>query len=174
MSPQLQFFNALTVLEYQRRRGPFFTRARAIAGPRRTRRLSLVPATDAQLFLRSSNLGDRQSLIAPSICCGISRIDVLRQPLAETAPLGRPRSQGMYLNGAALISTSLEPVALLAALQTIERQLAASSMPVGAADDRPRSLLYGTRLDTPGCRSTTLAGRRFVLAAAETPDMRRR
>jgi len=41
----------------------------------------------------------------------------------ETAPVGGPPGQGPFLNGAALLETSLEPEALFAALERIERDL---------------------------------------------------
>jgi len=73
-----------------------------------------------------SNVGDRADTIDRAVRAltqtpGITVAAV--SPLAETGPVGGPEGQGPFLNGAAALDTSLEPEALLDALQTIERDL---------------------------------------------------
>lgn len=70
-----------------------------------------------------SNLGDRaatldSALAALTAAAGVT--NVRRSRWYETAPVGGPGFQQPFLNGAALIETSLEPLALLDLLQRIE------------------------------------------------------
>jgi 2-amino-4-hydroxy-6-hydroxymethyldihydropteridine diphosphokinase len=104
-----------------------------------------------------SNLGDRQAhlrraLGAVALLPGVELVTVSR--FIETEPVG-PQDQGLFLNAAAKLETSLEPGVLLSALLDIERRLGRP-----AREDRrhwgPREidldlLLYGDRvLDQPG------------------------
>jgi len=71
-----------------------------------------------------SNLGDRaQALsLAADKLRAIPEVRLLAcSRWHETMPAGGPTDQGEFLNGAALLDTSLDPRALLAALQRIER-----------------------------------------------------
>jgi 2-amino-4-hydroxy-6-hydroxymethyldihydropteridine diphosphokinase len=72
-----------------------------------------------------SNLGHRQAMLS-SARGAISLLPVTRllatSRIEETAPFG-PSAQGPYLNQMVVVETSLEPLALLDALQQIERRL---------------------------------------------------
>jgi 3-oxoacyl-[acyl-carrier protein] reductase len=86
-----------------------------------------------------SNLGDRQrnlneALRLISAMAGIHLVRV--SSFHETEPVGGPPGQGMYLNAAAELETSLGPEELLAALQKIERTLG-RTRPV---PDAPRTI----------------------------------
>lgn len=73
-----------------------------------------------------SNLGDRADWIRQTLndLRTESNIEVRAvSDLRETAPVGGPPGQGDYLNGAAEIATTLEPLELLARLQDIEVRL---------------------------------------------------
>lgn len=116
-----------------------------------------------------TNLGDRRAHLAFAVASLSSILQDLRvsRPI-ETAPEGVPHPQPPFLNAAAVGTTTLEPRALLAALQAIER---------GRGRERPyryaaRTLdldliLYGDRvvrdpgLEVPHPR---FRERRFVLA----------
>jgi 2-amino-4-hydroxy-6-hydroxymethyldihydropteridine diphosphokinase len=128
-----------------------------------------------------SNLGDRQRYLAQALAAlaaarAIRLLAVSR--LIETAPVGGPPGQGMYLNGAAQVETDLEPAALLAELKSIEHRLGRRDGPRWGA--RPIDLdilLYDDLvLDTPDLviPHPRLAERRFVLAplAEIAPDAR--
>jgi 2-amino-4-hydroxy-6-hydroxymethyldihydropteridine diphosphokinase len=70
-----------------------------------------------------SNLGDRErhlrrALIALERTPGV--VLLRRSTWHETEPVGGPVGQGPYLNGAALLETSLQPAELLERLQEIE------------------------------------------------------
>jgi 2-amino-4-hydroxy-6-hydroxymethyldihydropteridine diphosphokinase len=69
-----------------------------------------------------SNLGDRARTLESALTA-LAGLGTLRavSGLYEFAPVGGPE-QGDFLNAAALIETELEPLALLAALQDIERR----------------------------------------------------
>jgi 2-amino-4-hydroxy-6-hydroxymethyldihydropteridine diphosphokinase len=69
-----------------------------------------------------SNLGDRRALLAEAVRAlgavgHVGRVS----PLYETAPVGPP--QPPFLNAALVLTTDLEPLALLDALLAIERRL---------------------------------------------------
>lgn len=71
-----------------------------------------------------SNLGDRAQTLAQAVERLRTTPDVRVVACSRwhaTPPVGGPTGQGEFLNGAALLSTSLEPLALLAALQRIEQ-----------------------------------------------------
>jgi 2-amino-4-hydroxy-6-hydroxymethyldihydropteridine diphosphokinase len=117
-----------------------------------------------------SNLGDRDAHLAAGLAAlrateGIEVVSV--SPLYETDPVGPP-PQGLYLNGAIQLATSLDPNALLDRLLEIE---AAEGRTRGVDRNAPRTLdldllLYGDRklagpdLEIPHPR---LAERPFVL-----------
>lgn len=70
-----------------------------------------------------SNLGDRAATIDGALAAlaatpgvRIERVSTIR----ETEPVGGPTGQGPYLNAAAALETTLEPVDLLRVLQAIE------------------------------------------------------
>ena len=73
-----------------------------------------------------SNLGDRKATIAAALD-GLDRVAgvrvTARSSLHETAPVGGPTDQPMFLNAAARLETSLDAYALLDALLRIERDL---------------------------------------------------
>ena len=72
------------------------------------------------------NLGDRRRIIADAMARLRSHeaIDVVAvSSLHETEPVGGPAGQGMFLNAAARLETTLEPGELLAALQNVENAL---------------------------------------------------
>lgn len=70
-----------------------------------------------------SNLGDRHAhLLAARVeLCTMSGINcVAASSLYESEPYGGPAGQGLYLNAVIEIATTLDPVALLQILHTIE------------------------------------------------------
>jgi 2-amino-4-hydroxy-6-hydroxymethyldihydropteridine diphosphokinase len=122
-----------------------------------------------------SNLGDRQAFLDAAIArlrlqpgVEVERVSSYH----ETEPVGGPVGQGQYLNAAAQIRTSLEPMKLLRVLLAVESQLGR----VRAERFGPRTidldlLLYGTQvvnLREPDCElilpHPRLHERRFVLA----------
>ncbi len=78
------------------------------------------------LLALGSNLGDRAASLRQAVG-QLARLPqtvlMARSSWHETAPVGGPPGQGLFLNGAALVSTSLSPVALLAEIGRIEQQL---------------------------------------------------
>lgn len=128
-----------------------------------------------------SNLDDR----AASLTSAVERlrqypdIDVVRvSGWRETRAVGGPPDQSAFLNGAALVETSLAPTALLAELQRIENELGR----VRKQHWGPRTidldvLLYGLkRVKTPelSIPHPRMAWRRFVLeTAAEIAPQKR-
>jgi len=71
------------------------------------------------------NLGDRRALFAQAVCELGSGEDLWitrRSPVYETPPMGPP-GQDRYWNAVVEVETSLEPPALLARCQEIERRL---------------------------------------------------
>ncbi|MDR0363012.1 MAG: 2-amino-4-hydroxy-6-hydroxymethyldihydropteridine diphosphokinase [Planctomycetota bacterium] len=73
-----------------------------------------------------ANLGDRGGNVARAleIIGAIPETSVTATAhLIETDPVGGPPGQGKYLNTACLVETGLTPLALLRALQGIERRL---------------------------------------------------
>jgi len=85
-----------------------------------------------------SNLGNRRKNIAAAL----KEVNVLnhtkilkRSGLIKTDPVGGPKNQGKFLNGAVKIKTSLSAKALLSALKKIERRLG-----------RKKSLRYAPRI----------------------------
>ena len=82
----------------------------------------MSPRADIAL---GSNLGDRAAWLAGARAAGAllpaTRVAAMSR-IEETAPFGRP-AQGPYLNQMVAVDTALEPLALLDALQRIERRL---------------------------------------------------
>lgn len=73
-----------------------------------------------------SNLGDRHEYLRQAVsrlAASAGILEVQLSPVVETEPVGGPPGQGCYLNGAALVVTTLEPQKLLELLLDIERQL---------------------------------------------------
>ena len=73
-----------------------------------------------------SNEGDRPALVEAALAAIDGRPDcrvLAVSPLVETEAQGGPAGQGAFLNGAAVVETSLEPLEVLDVLQDIERQL---------------------------------------------------
>jgi 2-amino-4-hydroxy-6-hydroxymethyldihydropteridine diphosphokinase len=72
-----------------------------------------------------SNLGDRHGTLEGAIAAlaGTPGVVVLAvSSFYETAPVGGPPGQGMFLNAAAALETTLDPFGLLRALQKIEER----------------------------------------------------
>jgi pantoate--beta-alanine ligase len=125
------------------------------------------------LLALGSNQGDRAGYLLAAVeeLRRHPAVRVLRvSSFHETAPVGGPGGQGKYLNGAAIIETTLPAEELIALLQGIEKKLGRQRTERWG----PRTidldlLLYGDRvielsgLNVPHPR---LAERRFVLAPA--------
>ncbi|MFT5154903.1 MAG: 2-amino-4-hydroxy-6-hydroxymethyldihydropteridine diphosphokinase, partial [Planctomycetota bacterium] len=73
-----------------------------------------------------SNLGDREKQLMRAVR-KLERTEgvivLRRSDWIESAPVGGPAGQGLYLNGVMLIETELEALALLEVLHRIEAQL---------------------------------------------------
>ncbi|HEX9814398.1 MAG TPA: 2-amino-4-hydroxy-6-hydroxymethyldihydropteridine diphosphokinase [Myxococcota bacterium] len=129
-----------------------------------------APIEEQVFVAMGSNLGDRDAHLA----AGLARLRATKgievvavSPLYETEPVG-PAPQGLYLNGAIQLATTLHPKALLDRLLEIE---IAEGRNRGVDRNAPRTLdldllLYGGRklagpdLEIPHPR---LAERPFVL-----------
>jgi len=120
-----------------------------------------------------SNLGNRRHILERAVDRLARHTDVHRMARScwhDTAPVGGPPGQGRFLNGAALLETSLEPEALFSLLAGIETDLGRRR----TARWGPRSLdldllLYDQLvLDTPALvvPHPRMAWRRFVLEPA--------
>jgi pantoate--beta-alanine ligase len=86
----------------------------------------MVATMPQALLALGSNLGDRAATLdrAVELLRQVAGIAVLRvSRWHETDPVGGPAGQSAYLNGAALVETSLDPHALLGELQRIETDL---------------------------------------------------
>lgn len=84
------------------------------------------PPLEPCLIALGSNLGDRAAILTRAVdrLSATPGITVLRvSRIYETAPSGGPPGQGPFLNAAAMLQTSLEPLALLAVLHNIEAEL---------------------------------------------------
>jgi 2-amino-4-hydroxy-6-hydroxymethyldihydropteridine diphosphokinase len=117
-----------------------------------------------------SNLGNRQEILEGAIRAldEVPGVTVDRvSSFFETEPIGGPPGQGMYLNAAAALATTLEPFELFGVLQRIEAQFGR----VRTIHWGPRTLdldllLYEDRIiDTPelSVPHPRLASRMFVL-----------
>jgi 2-amino-4-hydroxy-6-hydroxymethyldihydropteridine diphosphokinase len=118
-----------------------------------------------------SNLGDRRAALEGAIAALGSTPKVVVRNVSsfqETEPVGGPPGQGMYLNAAAALETTLDPFALLRLLQGIEARFG-----------RVRTVRHGERtldldlllfadqvINTPELTvpHPEFAARRFVLA----------
>lgn len=126
-----------------------------------------------------SNLGDRRAHLDEAVAAMARApgIDVRAvSSYLVTDPVGGPAGQGAYLNAAAEIQTTLEPIELLERLQDIERQ--AGRVRTQRWGERPLDLdilIFGDRVietpPSPGGEAPGLivphprmAVRRFVLA----------
>jgi 2-amino-4-hydroxy-6-hydroxymethyldihydropteridine diphosphokinase len=72
-----------------------------------------------------SNLGDRRGTLEGAIAALAGTRGVFVQKVSsfhETKPVGGPPGQGMFLNAAALLETTLDPSGLLHVLQEIEER----------------------------------------------------
>jgi 2-amino-4-hydroxy-6-hydroxymethyldihydropteridine diphosphokinase len=118
-----------------------------------------------------SNLGDRKAHLDAAIAALAAVPGVFVRavsPYHETTPAGGPGGQGTFLNAAARLETTLDPFALLRALQAIERaEGRVRTVRWGARTLDLDLLIYGCKfLDTPDLSlpHPRLALRRFVLA----------
>ncbi|MFZ2384958.1 MAG: 2-amino-4-hydroxy-6-hydroxymethyldihydropteridine diphosphokinase [Candidatus Omnitrophota bacterium] len=104
-----------------------------------------------------SNLGNRRGNIRQAInmtgSLPLTRVCEI-SPLFENKPVGGPRDQGDFLNGAFSIKTGLAPRDLLSGLKKIERDL--GRRPTVRNGPRPIDLdilwYAGKSVDTPGLR----------------------
>ena len=120
-----------------------------------------------------SNLGDRRAMLDAAVA-RLARHPAIavtaQSPWFETSPVGGPPGQPLFLNGAAVVETSLSPQALLEVLQDIEAAL--GRRPGPRWDKRPIDLdllLYQELvLSTPSLvlPHPRMAWRRFVLKPA--------
>ena len=78
------------------------------------------------LVALGSNLGERAGQLNAALA-ELARLPssrlIRRSGWFETPPIGGPTGQGAFLNGAALLWTTLAPRSLLASLQEIEQRL---------------------------------------------------
>ncbi len=117
-----------------------------------------------------SNLGDRAALLEGALAAlaatsgvRIGRVSSFR----ETEPVGGPPGQGPYLNAAAALETTLEPIDLFRALQAIEARFGrVRTVRWGERTlDLDLLLFDGRIIDSPELTvpHPRLAERRFVL-----------
>jgi 2-amino-4-hydroxy-6-hydroxymethyldihydropteridine diphosphokinase len=72
-----------------------------------------------------SNLGNRKAQLDAAVAALAEAPGIVLQAVSryhETAPVGGPGGQGDYLNAAAAVETTLEPLELLHVLQEIEHR----------------------------------------------------
>jgi len=133
------------------------------------------------LIALGSNLGDRRVNLDSALQRLAQRPDIRLLATStwhESRPIGGPAGQPAFLNGAAMVETSLSPPALLAALREVEQSLRRHR----TARWGPRTidldlLLFGQQvIDTPelAVPHPRMAFRRFVIepAAEIAPDWR--
>lgn len=120
-----------------------------------------------------SNLGDRQATLEAALGRLAQHEEVrvvARSSWRETTPVGGPTGQGAFLNGVALLETSLAPDALLALLLDIEIQLGRVRMVAWGPRTLDLDLLLFDQLvlQTPTLvvPHPRMAWRRFVLEPA--------
>jgi 2-amino-4-hydroxy-6-hydroxymethyldihydropteridine diphosphokinase len=132
------------------------------------------------LLALGSNLGDRARLLQDAIdaLAAAPGVRLLKHSdWIETAPLGGPAGQQPFLNGAALLETSLDPEALHALLLDLEQRAGRERTRRWAARTLDLDLLLYDQYvcHTPALRipHPRLAVRRFVLlpACQVAPDM---
>ena len=95
------------------------------------------------LIALGSNLGDRLEHLRTAVTAidALDHVEITAvSALYETAPVGGPAGQGAYLNGAALLETTLAPADLLEALQGIETRLGRDREAEGSNGARPMDL----------------------------------
>lgn len=125
------------------------------------------------LIALGSNMGDRAAQLRQANA-ELARLPatrlISRSQWHETPPIGGPTGQGPFLNAAALVSTSLTPVGLLAELRRIETGLGRVRNERWAARSLDLDvLLYdGVVLKSPELEvpHSRMAFRRFVLEPA--------
>jgi len=117
-----------------------------------------------------SNLGDRRGILEAAIRALEDTPGVIVQRVSaflETEPIGGPPGQGMYLNAAAALETTLDPFALFGVLQQVEARFGrVRTTRWGARTLDLDLLLYEDQIiDTPELTipHPRLASRRFVL-----------
>jgi 2-amino-4-hydroxy-6-hydroxymethyldihydropteridine diphosphokinase len=117
-----------------------------------------------------SNLGDRRGMLAGAIAALASTSGVVVQKVSsfhETEPVGGPPGQGLFLNAAAVLETTLDAFALLHVLQEIEEKFGrARTVHWGERTLDLDLLLFGDQIvDTPELTvpQPRMAIRRFVL-----------
>jgi len=117
-----------------------------------------------------SNLGDRRGTLEGAIRAlgEVPAVIVQRvSSFLETEPVGGPTGQGMYLNAAAALETTLDPFELLRVLQRIEAHFGrVRTIRWGARSlDLDLLLFEDSIIDTPelSVPHPRLASRRFVL-----------
>ena len=117
-----------------------------------------------------SNLGDRQAALDGAITAlrntpgvAIEKVSSFR----ETDPVGGPPGQGLFLNAAAALETTLDPFQLLRVLEEVETQFGrVRALPWGERTLDLDLLLFGEWIiDTPrlSVPHPRFAIRRFVL-----------
>ena len=128
-----------------------------------------------------SNLGDRRRTLEGAIAAlGTTRGVTVRKVSSfhETEPVGGPPGQGMFLNAAAVLETTLDPLELLHTLQQIEERFGrVRTVRWGERTLDLDILLFGDQIiDTPELTvpHPGLRVRRFVLEplAEVAPDAR--
>jgi 2-amino-4-hydroxy-6-hydroxymethyldihydropteridine diphosphokinase len=125
------------------------------------------------LIALGSNLGDRGGQLRQAVA-ELSRLPqtqlVARSAWHETAPVGGPAGQQAFLNGAALVATSLPPDQLFLEARRIELQLGRVHTERWAARSLDLDILLcdGVELQTPvlAIPHPRMAFRRFVLEPA--------
>jgi 2-amino-4-hydroxy-6-hydroxymethyldihydropteridine diphosphokinase len=117
-----------------------------------------------------SNLGDRRAALDGAVSALAATPGIVVRNVSnyhETEPVGGPAGQGMFLNAAAALETTLDPFHLLDVLVEIEARLGrVRTVPWGERTLDLDLLLFGEEvIDTP--RLTVphprFAARRFVL-----------
>jgi 2-amino-4-hydroxy-6-hydroxymethyldihydropteridine diphosphokinase len=117
-----------------------------------------------------SNLGDRRAALEGAVAAlGATPGIVVRNVSSfhETAPVGGPPGQGMFLNAAAALETKLDPFQILGVLEEIEARFGrVRTVPWGERTLDLDLLLFGDRIiDTPRLTipHPRFSTRRFVL-----------
>jgi len=122
------------------------------------------------LISLGSNLGDREATLKGAIAAlGDAPGVIVRRVSSfhETAPVGGPPGQGMFLNAAAVLETTLDPLGLLKILQEIEARFGRErTVHWGERTLDLDLLLFGDQIiDTPelSVPHPRFSTRRFVL-----------
>src|SRR3712207_3797775 len=101
-----------------------------------------------------SNLGDRRAILDAAGAALAATPGVVVRAVSsyhQTEPVGGPGGQGAFLNAAAVLTTTLDPHALLGLLREIEARAGRTrSVRWGERTlDLDLLLVYGRRIDTP-------------------------